>query len=85
MGVVDTDEIIEIFLSFALALEVISQTYIESASNLAEKDLHHKVVDLIKEDKNFIAAYKKSMGKSISNEFTIPEDRKYFVMPRADA
>ena len=81
----DTDAVIDIFLSYALALEVISQAYVDAASRIADQDMHEKMLRSIREDKNFIAAYKESMGQSMASNYMVPLEKVKFMMKGAEA
>lgn len=76
---------IRIFLEHAMALEVVSQSCISAASQIADQDLHKKMIEAIKDDKDFINSYKKSMGNSMAKQYMIPVENYKFVMKAGEA
>ena len=81
----DTDAVVNIFLSYALTLEVLSQAYIDAASMVAGEDLHEKLLSHIREDKEFIASYKETMGNEMASTYMVPPEKLKFMMPSAEA
>jgi len=81
----DTDAVIGIFLDYAMTLEVISQSCVDAASRIANQDMHKKMLDAIKDDKDFINSYKKSMGNSMAKKYMIPQENYKFVMEAGEA
>ena len=78
----DTDAVIRIFLDYALTLEVISQSCIDAASRIADEDMHKKMVNTIKDDKDFINSYKKCMGNNMAQKYIVaPENYKFMMQP----
>ena len=82
---VDTDEAITCLMHYALALEIMSQVYLQAASELAEEDQSHLILNSLKEDRDFINSYKKVMAKEPMRGYKTPPKKFRFYMKGADA
>lgn len=81
----DTDAVIGIFLDYAMTLEVVSQSCVDAASRIANQDMHKKMINAIKDDKDFISSYKKSMGNIMAKKYIVPTENYKFMMEPAEA
>lgn len=81
----DVDMVVNIFMEFALALEVISQACVNAASQIVDLDMHDQMLEMIKEDKEFINAYKKCMGQSMARKYITPIEHVKFMMKEGEA
>lgn len=81
----DQDEAIDMLVHYALALEIISQVYLEAASNIAQKDKSRFILSALKEDRVFINAYKKTMAQEPIKAYKKSYKKIRFYMKGADA
>ena len=81
----DQDEAVDMLIHYALALEIISQVYLEAASEIAEQDKSRFILSALKEDRVFINAYKKTMSKEPIKEYNKSYKKIRFLMKGADA
>lgn len=79
------DESVDIFLDYALGCEVMSQVLIVAASHVAEKDMSDWILQELREDREFINAYKKLTGKRMADEQLDQSKGFRFYMKGADA
>ena len=84
-GELDMDETIGCLLHYALALEILSQVYLQSASDLAEEDKSHMILNSLRQDKEFINSYKKTMANESTRGLNLPPKKFRFYMKGADA
>ena len=84
-NVVDMDETVSTLMHYSLALEILSQVYLQAASNVTEEDKSHVILNSIKEDKDFINSYKNVMAKDVLVEYRMPPKKFRFYMKGADA
>lgn len=81
----DTDEVVDVFMQFALTLEVLSQACVSAAEEITDTDMHGIMIEHIKADKDFINSYKKCMGNNMARKYLVPMEKVKFMMKQGEA
>ena len=81
----DQDEVLNLLLEYALSCEIMSQVFLEAASDIHDSDMYDTLLYAIKENNVAIDTYKLSVAKDIASEYKSPDGKLRFYMKGADA
>jgi len=79
------DEVLNLLLEYALGCEIMSQVFLEAASEIHDTDMYDTLLYAIKENNKAIDTYKISTAKDLSAEYKSPDGKLRFYMKGADA